>query len=255
MKIRNKVLERLNNNQPCLGGWVMSSSVMAAEILAQAGFDWVCVDAEHSPVDFQTVRNMFVAIERHGSEPFIRVSDSSEFGIKQSLDLGAKGIIIPMVKSAEEVEQIIAYASYAPQGCRSFAITRASGHGAFSNEYFSQINDQLFIGIMIEHIDSLPHLDKIFMNKRIDTVFVGPYDLSGSMNIPGQFDNKEFKKVLDQIHSKAREYGINMGIHEVYPTREKIRGFIESGYKFIACGVDTLYLREMAEKFASILKA
>ncbi|MEN8231032.1 MAG: aldolase/citrate lyase family protein, partial [Bacteroidota bacterium] len=189
MTIKNRVLDQLKENKPSLGGWVMTASVTCAEIMAQAGFDWVCIDAEHSPVNDETVQNMFIAIERHGAEPFVRIPRNDEVVFKKYLDMGAKGIVVPMVNSAEEVERAIAYASYSPQGIRSFALPRANGYGAFATEYFNHANENLFMGIMIEHVDALKNLDEIFSNKRIDAVFIGPYDLSGSMNIPGQFDH------------------------------------------------------------------
>ncbi len=254
MNNNNKVLDQLKENKPSLGGWVMTASVTCAEIMAQAGFDWVCVDAEHSSVNDETVQSMFMAIERHGAEPFIRIPDNNEVVFKKYLDMGAKGIIVPMVKSAEEVEKAIAYANYSPQGIRSFALPRANGYGAYAEEYFKNANDNLFIGIMIEHVDALKNLDEIFSNKRIDAVFVGPYDLSGSMNIPGQFDNKEFKEALNLIKSKTQEHKVTMGIHDIYPTVEKIQKYITEGYRFIACGIDTLYIREMSEKLITARK-
>ncbi|MEN8229400.1 MAG: aldolase/citrate lyase family protein, partial [Bacteroidota bacterium] len=96
--------------------------------------------------------------------------------------------------------------------------------------------------------------DEIFSNKRIDAVFIGPYDLSGSMNIPGQFDHGEFRQALNLIRSKAKEYNVTMGIHEINPTTENIRDYINDGYRFIACGIDTLYIREMSEKLVSAKK-
>lgn len=254
MALNNRVLNQLKENKPSLGGWVMTSSVTCAEIMAQAGFDWVCVDAEHSPVNYETVQNMFIAIERHGAEPFVRIPENDETVFKKYLDMGAKGIIVPMVNSVQDVEKAIAYAHYSPQGVRSFALPRANGYGAFAEEYFYNANENLFLGIMIEHINALKNLDEIFSNKRVDAVFVGPYDLSGSMNIPGQFDNMEFKQALNLIHSKAQKYGVTMGIHEISPTVQNIQEYINDGYLFIACGIDTLFVREMSEKIISVKK-
>ncbi len=254
MTIKNTVLEQLKENKPSLGGWVMTGSVACAEIMARAGFDWVCVDAEHSPVNDETVQNMFIAIERHGAEPFVRIPKNDEVVFKKYLDMGAKGIIVPMVNSAEEVERAIAFASYSPQGIRSFALPRANGYGAFAGDYYKNANENLFIGIMIEHARALENLDEIFSNKRIDAVFIGPYDLSGSMNIPGEFDHREFKQALNLIHSRAKELDITLGIHEIHPTPEKIQAYIKDGYRFIACGIDTLFVREMSEKLVSVKK-
>lgn len=252
MTIQNKVLNQLKENKPSLGGWVMTASITCAEIMAQAGFDWVCVDAEHSPVNKETVQHIFIAIERQGAEPFVRIARNDELEFKKYLDMGATGIIVPMVNSYEEVRKAISYAKYAPQGERSFALPRATGYGNFAQEYFQKANNNIFLGIMVEHIDALKDLDMIFSDKNIDAVLVGPYDLSGSMGIPGQFENKEFKEALNMIHTKAKEHGVTMGIHEVHPTEQKIKEFINEGYKFIACGIDTLFISEMSNRFTSM---
>lgn len=253
MKRKNKVLEKINKNQHSLGGWVMSNSVISAEIMAQAGFDWICVDAEHSAVAKETASNMFRAIELHGAEPFVRISLNDEVEIKKYMDMGAKGIIIPMVKSFEEIEKAVSYIKYPPEGSRSFAIPRCTGYGEWSKEYFEQANNNTFIAIMIEHIDALKELDKIFSHKAVNTILIGPYDLSGSMNIPGQFNNPKFIKTLDHIYQKAKEHSVTMGIHEIHPTKEKISNYITNGYKFIACGMDTTFILEKSKEFAQYL--
>ena len=252
MKGKNKVLKKINENHYSLGGWVMSNSVNSAEIMAQAGFDWVCVDAEHSPVSKETASNMFRAIELHGAEPFVRVSMNDEVEIKKYMDMGARGIVIPMIKSYDEIQKAISYIKYPPEGSRSFAIPRCTGYGEWSKEYFEQANTEIFIAIMIEHIDALKELDKIFSHKGVNAVLVGPYDLSGSMNIPGQFDNPEFNKVVDYINQKAKKHAVTMGIHEIHPTKEKIHSYIKNGYKFIACGMDTTFILEKSKEFAKI---
>ena len=248
----DKVLSKLRKGIPVLGGWIMSDAVTSAEIMAQAGFDWVCVDAEHSQVSKETAVNMFRAIERHGAEPFVRVSLNDEVEIKKYLDIGARGIIVPMIKSYEEVEKAVSYIKYPPDGKRSFALSRSTGFGQWSDEYFAAANKETFIGIMIEHIDAVREIDRIFSSKAIDAVLVGPYDLSGSLGIPGQFDNSGFVEILDMISRKAKEHSVRMGIHEVRPTKEKIRSLIDERYQFIACGIDTLFLLEKAREFASM---
>ncbi|MCG6190780.1 HpcH/HpaI aldolase family protein [Maribellus maritimus] len=248
----NIVLEKIKNGVFSLGGWVMSNSVTSAEIMAQAGFDWVCIDAEHSSVSKETATNMIRAIELHGAEPFVRISLNDEVEIKKYMDIGARGIIVPMIKSYNEIEKAISFIKYPPSGSRSYAIPRCTGYGDWSNEYYENANEQTFIAIMIEHIDAVKNIDKIFSHKEIDAVLIGPYDLSGSMNIPGQFENEKFVETLDYIHKKAIEYSITMGIHEVHPSLKKINNFINQGYKFIACGIDTLFILERSKEFAQL---
>jgi 2-dehydro-3-deoxyglucarate aldolase len=250
---KNIILERIRNNKPALGGWVMSNSVVSAEIMAQAGFHWVCVDAEHSQVTMETAANMFRAIERNGAEPFVRLSQNDEVEIKKFMDTGARGIIVPMIKSYEEVIRAISYIKYPPGGKRSFALSRCTGYGQWSAEYFERADQETFIGIMIEHIDAVADLDRIFSCKGIDAVFVGPYDLSGSMGYPGQFDNPVFKSTLDLIYRKAADHGITLGFHEIHPTSAKIKALIDKGILFIACGIDTLFILERSLELTQLI--
>jgi 2-dehydro-3-deoxyglucarate aldolase len=248
----NKVLEKIRQGKHSLGGWVLSNSVTSAEILAQAGFEWVCIDAEHSSVSKETATNMIRAIELHGSEPFVRISSNDQVEIKKFMDIGARGIIVPMIKSYQEIEKAISYIKYPPKGNRSYALPRCTGYGESAYEYFNNANNQIFIAAMIEHIDAIKDIDLIFHEKEIDAIFVGPYDLSGSMGIPGQFCDTRFIETLEYINLKAQEHSVTLGIHEVYPTKEKILNHIAMGYKFIACGMDTLYLLEKSKEFTSL---
>jgi 2-dehydro-3-deoxyglucarate aldolase len=251
---RNLVLQRLENNQVALGGWVLTGSVVAAEIMAQAGFHWVCVDAEHSQISEETVANMFRAIEKWGSEPFVRVSRNEETEIMKFLDMGARGIIVPMIKSPGDVNRALSAMKYPPKGKRSFSLSRCTGYGLWSDEYFKKSEAEIFFGIMIEHIDAIPNLDEIFSIKGIDAVFIGPYDLSGSMGIPGEFDNHLFKETLETIYEKACEYKITLGAHEIHPGKETIQTMIDRGIRFIACGTDTLFLLEKSLDITCISK-
>lgn len=250
---KNCVLDRLTKNEPIMGAWVMTNSVVSAEIMAQAGFSWICVDAEHSQISKETALNMFRAIELHGAEPFVRVSSNDEVEIKKFLDMGATGVIVPMVKSLRDVEKAVASIRYSPQGARSFSLARCTGYGEYSDEYFKRANQEIFTGIMIEHIDALGELDAIFSCKDIDAVFVGPYDLSGSMDIPGKFDDPRFKQVFEEIKRKAAKYNVTMGCHEVHPTPEKILQLLNEGVRFIACGMDTTFLMDKSKEFAELI--
>ena len=254
MMKENNIKLKLKNDQPALGAWIMSNSAVVCEVMAQAGFDWVCVDAEHSQVSKETALEMFRAIELHGAKPFVRVSLNDEVEMKKYLDMGAKGVIIPMIKSYQDVKRAISYIKYPPQGTRSFALPRCTGYGEWSDEYFLKANDEILIAIMIEHIDVVSDLDEIFSCPDIDAVFVGPYDLSGSMGIPGDFEHPKFRAAINLIHQKVRENHIVMGYHEVHPTTEKIKKLIDEGVRFIACGIDTIFLIERSKEFTQLMK-
>jgi 2-dehydro-3-deoxyglucarate aldolase len=169
--------------------------------------------------------------------------------------MGARGVIVPMIKSFDDVKRAISYIKYSPEGNRSFALPRCNGYGSWSKEYFKEANDNIFFAIMIEHIDAVDDLDEIFACKEIDAVFVGPYDLSGSMGMPGQFEDSKFKAVMDTIQQKAKEHHVTMGFHEVHPTQDKIQALINDGCLFIACGMDVIFLREKSNEFTQLTKA
>lgn len=250
--IPNKVLSQLKNNKVSLGAWILSGSEVVAELFAMSGFDWVCIDAEHSAVTTHTAQSMMMAIEKHGAEPFVRVSQNDESECKKFLDMGARGILIPMIKSHEDVLKAIHYTRFPPIGKRSYSLSRSTYYGEGSSSYFKKANETVLLGIMIEHQDALTELDRIFSEQEIDVVLIGPYDLSGSLGIPGEFNKPEYLEAMDLINRKAREYKINVGLHEVHPTPEKIQQKINDGYTFIACGMDTIFLIEEAKKYTNL---
>jgi 2-dehydro-3-deoxyglucarate aldolase len=248
----NRVLAKLRNDEPALGGWILTGSPVVAELLALSGFDWVCIDAEHSAITAETAQSMMNAIENHGAEPFVRLAGNNREEIKTFLDMGARGIIVPMIKSYEEVQSAISYSRFPPLGSRSYALPRCTRYGLAKDDYFRLANENTFLGIMIEHADALPHLDRIFSSPHIDAVLVGPYDLSGSMGIPGQLSDPAFTEAMDLINRKADEHKIRVGFHEVHPSPEKVEDLVNRGFRFIACGLDTLFILEEAKKYPGI---
>ena len=250
----NTIKEKLAHDQPTLGGWLLTGSVAVAEIMAQSGFDWVCIDAEHSPVTKETAHNIILAIERWDKETVVRISNNDPIECKKFLDAGARGILVPMITSGQDAQRAIQYIKYSPEGLRSFALPRATGYGAYAGEYFETANENIFVGLMIEHIDAIKELNTIFDTKGADVFFVGPYDLSGSMGIPGDFDHPEFQDALKEFYQKAREKNVRIGFHEVHPTPEKIKAHIDKGYRFIGCGLDTLFISGQSKKYAEMMK-
>lgn len=250
----NLVKQRISEGKATLGGWCLTGSVVSAEILASSGFDWVCIDAEHSAVNPLDIQNLVSVIAGKGAEPIIRVALNDEKECKKALDAGASGIIVPMVKCYRDVDKAVGYVKFPPQGQRSFALSRCTDFGINSVSYFARANDWTFLAIMIEHVDVLRHLDRILANQFVDAIFVGPYDLSGSMNIPGQFDDPGFRQVLDEIQVKASKHHMAIGLHEVHPTKAKIEQHVQNGYQLIACGIDTLFIHEAAKKLSGVLE-
>jgi len=247
--MKNPVKEKLKNKEVTLGSWIMIGHTDVAEIMAQAGFDWIAVDIEHSPINFETVQAIFQAMKGTNCQPFVRLSDNDPVVIKRVMDRGATGIIVPMVNSREDAENAVKAVKYPPKGNRGVGLGRASGYGANFEDYFKTINDQVVVIVMIEHIDAVNNIDSILSVPGIDGLFIGPYDLSGSMGIAGQLEHPDVIKARDRVIKSAHKHNIALGIHVVHPNPEEVRKRIEEGYTFIAYSIDTIILGEECRKF------
>jgi len=243
----NKLKEALKNGTTSFGAWMQIPHPSVAEIIAHNSngkLDWICIDMEHGSIDIETMTDIIRAIEKYDIVPVVRVPKNDYIWIRRVLDAGARGLIVPMVNSAEEAERAVSEALYAPMGNRSFGYCRANNFGANFDEYVQSANDEIAVIIQIEHIDAISNLPWIFTKKGIDGTFLGPYDLSGSLGVPGEFDNDRYKKCLKHYVKCSNENNVPMGVHAVRSTKEQIDSFVNHGYKMIAIGTDAVFLEE-----------
>jgi 2-dehydro-3-deoxyglucarate aldolase len=159
------------------------------------------------------------------------------------MDAGAGGVIVPMVNRPEDAEKAVAAVKYHPEGQRSFGLGRAHEFGKHFDGYLRSNNATSLVVIQIEHVDALPYLDAIVNVPGIDAIIIGPYDLSGSMGIPGQFDDPAFSETINRIIKKVKKSPLALGIHIVHPSEEDLRKRIMQGFTFIAYGMDTVFLQ------------
>ena len=223
---------------PSLGSWITIGHPAVAEIMAAAGFDWLTVDLEHSAISIERAEEIIRIIELCGVKPFVRLSSHNPEQIKRVMDSGAHGIIVPMVKTAEEVTRAVAAVHYPPLGNRSVGLARAQKYGNDFEAYYDWQKSNVMVIVQIEHIDAVDNIEGIFSVQGISGYIVGPYDLSASMGIPGDFANKKMSVALDRIKIAAKDYQVPSGIHIVEPDLGELKQRISEGYKFIAYGVD-----------------
>lgn len=223
---------------PSLGSWITIGHPAVAEIMAAAGFDWLTVDLEHSAISIERAEEIIRIIELSGVKPFVRLSSHNPEQIKRVMDSGAHGIIVPMVKTAAEVTQAIAAVHYPPLGNRSVGLARAQKYGNAFEAYYNWQESNVMVIVQIEHIDAVDNIEAIFSVQGISGYIVGPYDLSASMGIPGDFANKKMSVALDRIKIAAKDHQVPSGIHIVEPDLGELKQRISEGYKFIAYGVD-----------------
>lgn len=225
-----------------IGSWVTLAHFSIAEIMADAGFDWLCIDMEHSVIDYYETEQLIAAIQAKGIMAYVRVGENNTRIIKRVLDAGADGIIVPMVNSKEDAIKAIDAVKYPPKGKRGVGLARAQGYGFSFKEYERGKAEDIKLIIQIEHVDSVRNLDKILKLEGIDATFVGPYDLSGSMGKPGRYDDADVKEVLKRYEEISRQCDKPMGYHVIQPDHKLILEKIKAGYTFIAFSLDTLFL-------------
>ena len=243
----NRLRKALLDREVTLGGWIQTGHPVCAEIQARLGFDWVCVDLEHGTTDIESVANVFRAIEVFGCVPVARLPMNDPIWIRRTLDAGARGLIVPMVNSADEADAAIREAKHPPRGVRGFGYSRANMYGIDFASYVESANEEVAMVMQIEHTHAIDNLDAILAVDGVDGVLIGPIDLSSSMGITGQLDHPEMTLALDQFLCVCEERGAAAGMHIPRPTAESVQMALDRGYTMLALGIDTVFVEEGAK--------
>lgn len=250
MMTRNPIKATLTAGGVSIGTWLNFAHTSNAEILAASGFAFVGIDMEHSVIDLYAMQNVIMAIESCGAAPLVRLTSNDPNQVKQVMDAGAYGVIVPMVKTVAEAEAAVRAVKFPPAGIRSVGIGRAHRYGYAFEEHFRTANDESLVMVMIEHVEALAVIDEIFAVEGVDGYMIGPYDLSGSMGIAGQVRHPRMLAVQAEILAAARRHGIAPGIFVVYPDDEAMADYLRQGYQFIVVGSDLIFLSETAHENA-----
>jgi 2-dehydro-3-deoxyglucarate aldolase len=216
--------------------------------MAAAGFDWLAVDLEHSVITLREAEELIRVIDLKGLPAFVRLSSNNSEQIKRVMDAGASGVIVPMVNTREEAVSAVSAVKYPPIGTRSFGLARAQGYGPKFEDYISWQEEGTLIIVQIEHIQAVENLESILDVPGVDGYFVGPYDLSGSLGVPGDFNHPVFLEAMDEINRLASQTNVPGGVHIVEPDVEKLREYIAKGHTFLAYSIDTRMLDESCRK-------
>ena len=229
-----------------IGSWITLNNASVAEILSDAGFDWLCIDMEHSVTAYAEAQQLILTIQSKGLKAFVRVGENNTRIIKRVLDAGADGIIVPSVNSLEEAEKAVQAVKYPPEGKRGVGLARAQSYGFGFEEYKDIGTKNIKLILQIEHINAIDELDEIIALSGVDGTFIGPYDLSGSMGKPGQWDEPEVKLIIQKYELTAKKYNKLIGFHVIQPDFNLVLNKIEKGYNFIAFSLDSLFLGTIA---------
>ena len=232
----------LKEDKVTIGSWVTLGHTSVAEIMAERGFDWLTIDMEHSAITMHQTQQLVQIIELSGVTPVVRVGENNPNLIKRAMDTGAHGVIVPMVNTKDDAERAVSAARYPPEGTRGVGLARAQEYGFGFEGYKEWVKKESVVIVQVEHIDSINNLEEILSVPGVDGTFIGPYDLSGSLGRPGDFDMPEMEEALKRYEEVSKRLGVPMGVHVVHPDPVKVREFMDRGYRFIAVGLDTLYM-------------
>lgn len=243
---------RLKQQQLLLGTMLTLPSPEIAEMISKCGFDWLFLDGEHSPASILDWQRVMQAIGGR-SACVLRVPENGELTIKKALDIGADGIIVPMINSAEQARDAVAWSRYPPAGKRGIGLSRAHGYGPDFADYMARANDDIAVILQVEHIDGVDNVDAIADVEGIDAIFVGPYDLSASMGKTGQFDDPGVCAAIDRIATACRKRNLPLGYFGV--SAASVKPFIEKGYSLICAGTDADFVTRGARNIVADLRS
>ena len=241
----NQFLAGLRARRPQLGIWVSLASPYAAEIVAGAGFDWALIDLEHSPNDLTSVMGQLQAFERFATTALVRPEWNCAVLVKRLLDVGAPGLLFPMVQSADEAARAVAACRYPPRGVRGVSgSTRANNFGRVT-DYFARVEDETAILVQVESRAAVAAASAIGAVPGVDGVFFGPSDIAADMGLLGQPMHPDVWALILPAAARLRAAGVAVGTLVVDPAFA--RKLLADGFTFVACGVDTALLASSAD--------
>ena len=226
-----------------IGTWIITNSPASVDVISKSGFDFVCIDLEHSSISYEELNSLLIILDKNKVESFVRVSSNNQTEIKKALDLGAKGIIVPMINNQADAIRAVSYTYYPKRGQRGIGLSRAQEYGYNFKNYLKTANKIKLI-FQIETIQAIQNLEKILKVKGFNGTMIGPYDLSSSLGKLGKFNSKEFKAAILKYEKISKKNNKSMGAHIAFPEINTVKNLIKKKYQFIATGTDMTLLGE-----------
>tara|TARA_Y100000589_G_scaffold174959_1_gene166097 strand:- start:572 stop:1330 length:759 start_codon:yes stop_codon:yes gene_type:complete len=242
MQTIDKLRTKLKNSKPSIGTWMQLPSPEVAEILSSSNsYDWIVVDMEHGTFSRDKLPSIIRSIELNSVLPFARLESNNISAAKHVIDCGFQGFIIPMIENKKELKGIYEYINYPPFGKRGVGFSRSNQYGInFKDKVIKQSHP--FLVAMIETKLGLENLKDILSFEFLDAVLIGPYDLSASLGVCGDFESKKFKKAVNTIKDLCKLNDIPFGIHLIEPCENQLKRILKDGYKFIVFSLDSVML-------------
>jgi 2-keto-3-deoxy-L-rhamnonate aldolase RhmA len=251
--MRQSLKNKFTNRETVFAGWTSLGHPQITEMLVRSNVDLVGIDIEHSIISQEQAQSIISACHSAGVCCLPRIATHNQEAIKRVLDSGADGIIVPTVDTPEQVEKLIEWMKYPPLGKRGYGIARAQGYGHDFEEYTSQWNESSSLIIQIESISAVKNIEQLLRFDEVDGAMIGPYDISGSLGIPGQIDHQKVKDAGQLVVDACGKFGKACGTQDIDPTTESIHAALDSGYTFVVLASDVFILWKWGERMQKIV--
>ncbi len=219
-------------------------SAVVTQAIAACGVDSIVVDLEHGAVDYASAHAMIAATAGTNCAPLVRVAENDPAQVKRALDLGAEGIMFPLIRTADEARQAVASLRYPPDGTRGFGpFISQSRWGKDFGTYAPEIQPELICCLLVETAEAVENIEEICAVPGIDLLIPAQFDLSTDLGLMGQFDHPEFLAAVARIEAAAKKANLPLG--NVALTEDRARSLFDNGYRLVG-GFDALWLREKA---------
>lgn len=251
---RRALKERLRGRERVLAGWTSLAHPGIVDVFARVGFDFIGIDVEHSTYSQEQCRNAISAAQAEGTLCLPRVASHDHGQTKRLLDSGADGVIFPTVSSSERALKLASWCKYPPEGTRGFGVARAQGYGFDFDEYTARWNASSVVIAQIEDADGVSDADGILAEEHVDAVMVGPYDISGSLGVPGRLDHPLVREAGAKVVDACRRAGKACGTQVVDPDAENVERAFDEGFTFVVMASDVFLLWKWAERMSVIAR-
>ncbi len=246
-----KLRGKLADDQPVYGLWITLESASIAEMAVALGLDWIVIDAEHGHLDWKEIVELVRATVRSDTVVLVRIAELSIGLVKRALDIGADGVVVPWVESAEQLRQAVAFAHYPPEGVRGIGAERATGWGECFVEHTQEANEHVMVVPIIESVQGGRNVQSMLSVSGVEVFFFGPADYSSSAGYRGQWEGpgvaEQILAAKDAIRAAGKHCGVAATSNENLLERRK------QGFQMLGLGLDSgLLLRSLHEALAAV---
>ncbi len=253
LKSRALLKRRFLNKEDIFAAWTSLYHPSITEIFCKASFDFIGIDIEHSTINQEQSQRIIAAAQAMGRLCLPRIPTHDMEIVKRLLDSGADGLIVPMISSREQIDEISSWMKYPPEGSRSYGVARAHGYGFDFEEYTQQWNKVCILIAQIETIDAVDNIEKIVSSPNVDGIMIGPYDLSGSLGIPGQLNHSKVIDACRYVLDICLQKKVSCGTQIVVPDSKSIDNAFNQGFNFVVLASDIFILWKWSEAMDDLI--